>query len=322
MSRTKKSKILGGLLARVWPSNQDRIWNEHPKNIQEDLAPVLLVGLGTQKSASTTLSNQMASHSEICAPPIHEVHYWDQIREAQNPLPKRNFKSRIARLRRSLTSSFVPESNFDDDNVVRFRHYVDHLRYSGLDDHAAYHRFTHLYRENQKIVFDNTPAYALCSKDVIQEIFNAHPNVLFVASFRDPVDRLWSSCKEATKRLAISKDGQLALARTLFSDALHNHSSAIWRRGEYKRIVSSLLDVAGQDKCLFLSFEDIVQNKAGSKVAQFLHIDEKKFGPPIPANVAPSFFGELDAEQADRASRALKHEYDFLKELFHDPRGF
>lgn len=152
--------------------------------------PKLLICIGTQKAGTTWLSDYMRSRSDVHAPPVKEVHYFDArfmpkwcAKYEQEMLA--GFQAEVAALTMATCG----------DPAVQQRLAAMLLRFRMIADPREYMRFMNWGRRSASILFEATPDYAMVGREGFAAMRNMAEDVRLIFLIRNPADRFWSSLR-------------------------------------------------------------------------------------------------------------------------------
>lgn len=280
-----------------------------------------LIGVGAQKSATSWLADCLKKHPDIHMFPWKEAHYWDAI-----ALPNRNgvvkmIDERIRDGRRSLRAK-ISISLRMGRHATRNR--ALHLqRALALRDEPDYYKYRELlmigYR-GQQVVGEFTPAYAMLDRTMFRKMRCVHPNTKFVFLMRDPVSRHISSVKQLHADKEILKlDGGKATDRAFRSRCLllaREKTSAIYRRGDYKRTIEEL-EAAVEPASIFYGFyETIMSQSEMRRLARFVGVSGFSGDARQRVNAAKMSFSAEEEAFLASLTEALGGVYDFVRARF------
>jgi hypothetical protein len=115
-----------------------------------------------------------------------------------------------------------------------------------------------------------TPAYAMLSRERIEQIRSEFPALRLFYILRNPIDRAWSSALMALDRAEMTIE---EASDQWFID--HFHSQGSMRRGDYEACIRNWQSVYPREQLLVLRYETIAKNPRAllERVAGHLDID-------------------------------------------------
>jgi hypothetical protein len=155
-------------------------------------APVFL-GIGPRRTGSSWLYEVLHRTPGVWMPPVKELRYWDEIREAGGFAPewRRHAWHRLRTDAAAVRARLVPRSDPVSVDLAFDRRFVlgrpSDRWYRRLFDAAG----------DAEAAGDITPSYFHLRPDVIRAVAELLPDVRVVATLRDPLDRLWSAVVKA-----------------------------------------------------------------------------------------------------------------------------
>lgn len=141
------------------------------------------VGVDTQKSGTSWISDYLAGHPEIGFSPIKEVHFFDSIHSEVN----RDALRDRGRLRRHLHSLWAAKGFGPADRARLALRYMGVLRYRP----DSYRAFMALAARG-RLGGEFTPGYATLPEAGFAAIEATLSRPRYLAVFRNPADRFWS----------------------------------------------------------------------------------------------------------------------------------
>ncbi len=176
-------------------------------NIKNSVNPSFFFCIGSQKSGTTWLYNNLKQHPEIALPPrIKELRYFDEIEVGVKNNIKRLFSQHYldVRWRKKLKLGIMQIIKFSNltDNIWLIKYLMMKRSLSSIGEYKS--RLEEL-RKKRSYVGDISPGYALLSEHIIKEIYANFPNLKVIFILRNPVEKEWSLIRRRMKRGIIKK---------------------------------------------------------------------------------------------------------------------
>jgi len=275
----------------------------------------LLFGVGATKAGTSWLYRYLAGHPECHLRTIKELHFFDTLEEG-----------RLARAcqeldesRAALATSPLPSD--PERAAARQRRLADLADWSsalGTGDEAAYLAYLEGGRDDEPVVADITPAYALLPVERLRRMASLARNVRFVYLMRDPVERLWSHVRMIARRRAAEDADIPAKAERILARALKGKEDHIVERGDYRAVLSRLWAAVDPSQLFLAFYEELFSQAAVIRLCRFLGIA------PMPAECAlrvhEGVAVPMSAAQRAAAAEFLAPQYDFVADrLGHVP---
>lgn len=166
------------------------------------------------------------------------------------------------------------------------------------------------------MVGEITPNYALCSEMVFAEMAALAPNVRFVFIMRDPVSRLWSSCRHQLRaQIGLESATKNAVADRLL-EGLDNPSDVLIKLSRYDKTIETLESVIESEKIAYFFYETMFQEPEVKRLCDFLCITRSVADFNRRVNAKDDAAGEIPTEIARKARQALAPTYDYCKTKF------
>ncbi|GIX14862.1 MAG: hypothetical protein KatS3mg118_2821 [Paracoccaceae bacterium] len=273
----------------------------------------LMFGIGAQKAGTTWLYDYLSAHPDCHLPAEKEVHYFDVMRL---PSERGHLERRLARVRQLAAN--LPAEPGPGLAVAsrRLRRALDLIEvYSG--DGRHHDRYVdHLLAglEDQRIVGDITPSYAVLDRDGFAEMAALAPDVRFIFIMRDPVDRMWSAIRTQADAPGLSEAEFRARAIGIVDRFLREGRTRRSPRSDYVRTITELEAAVPRERILYLFYEDLFRVDSIEELCRFLGIA------PRPADFQrrsnPGRIFALDADRVIGLRDALMGQYEFVAERF------
>lgn len=170
--------------------------------------------IGSQKSGTTWLYDQLERHPQIWLPPIKELHYFDR------PTDKRLLNNIFST---KLKGKFVRSSLktlFEKGHVSWLIWFIFQRRCDSY--------YKGLFRPIKgQICGEVTPAYAMLNPDTIAHIAKFSPDLKLIYLLRNPIDRIWSQMNMFRRRSDTRGDISDEEVMAIKKDKLFGHTRYI-----------------------------------------------------------------------------------------------
>lgn len=267
--------------------------------------------IGAQKAGTTWLYDTLRQSPRVHFSPNKELHYFDVVAgKAQQVLDLR------MQAAKTLAQRLRPElGQINNANLQQLRDLTSLLTiYGGLPgDHRPYLDYLLDGYEEQDIVCDITPAYAILDRDTFADMGNIG-SAKFLFILRDPVERMWSQIRMATS-LANSTDTDfearcIARARMLIDT---NRLSRI-ERADYRRTITELEAAIPEQRIHYIFYETMFSQDTLCALSQFLGVPTLQGNPSHRANHGITAVLPDDMRAAFRSAFAVQ--YAFARDRF------
>lgn len=279
----------------------------------------LLYCVGAQRAGTSWLDAMFRGHSELHAPILKEVHYWDAIRPPHARWYPRKAGPELAwfrgasmweRVRRYHLRALVNGRAVERLLAARIGLYE-----APSPDHASYAALLLDGSRPGQVVVDNTPGYSLLGSDTFAEMAGvADARFLFV--MRDPVARLWSGIKH---RLRAGIDAGTVAPEAVaarFTEAVEAPDDPDLARSDYGRTIAALEAAVPKSRRLYLFHETLFSQAAYDRVTDFLGVARGRARPGREVNRSRAIDVRPDAAALARARERLAPVYDFVRGRF------
>ncbi|WP_172330749.1 sulfotransferase [Mangrovicoccus sp. HB161399] len=270
--------------------------------------------VGAQKGGTTWLGDYVAGHPQCYLPPMKECHFFD----TRYGFDMQARKVAINNMKRHLTSMLGTDNFRFGEKLLELQAAVQRAELFAPDDRglAAYLRLLTARAGAATHLCDFTPSYATCDRTVFGFMDSLADNARFVFIMRDPIDRLWSQARMASKNILNRNDGadfEKAAHRAL-KHYLGNYQAATLPRSNYMRTIAELEAAVPRDRIQYLFYETLFTDDAVRKFCDFAGID-----------FVPADFGHrsnegtgLDMPGSVRKllGEGLQVQYDFIRDRF------
>jgi hypothetical protein len=286
----------------------------------------MVFGVGAQKAGTSWLYEVLAQSPRCHFSPDKELHYFD----VWSGTERSHLKARM-RLLAERVAQLQQEPTHDNRIVLQRIAQLTALLsiHAGPQDPAHPHRH-HAYfgyllqgRQDQPVICDFTPSYALLATSTFAEMARIGPPDIparFVFVMRDPVDRMWSQMRMLETVEGTPGHG-LAAACAARVERMHA-SGRLPRveRADYRRTIRNLEAAVPRARIHYAFYETIfdparTQAQADALCA-FLGIAPvavdpgRRVNPGAPAAIPP--------RTADLLRRAYAPQYAFVRDRFAD----
>lgn len=201
--------------------------------------------IGSQKSGTSWLYQQLRWHPEIWMPPIKELHYFDHVYCPEN----RSWTTwHIQQSARKILQDYLGQAKTVDFAYVR---YIATLAAQPLFTEAWYRRAFHRKAAQGKVLGDITPEYCAIGDDGIAYVKSLLGDVKLMWLIRDPVQRALSQLRMNIERRGLA--GQMTDAKWLELAK----APEIVGRGDYVDYIPRWERQFSRDGILFLPFGHI-----------------------------------------------------------------
>jgi len=240
-----------------------------------------------------------------------ELHYFDVI----TGKAKQVFDIRI-RAAQTLAQRLVPQLGHHNlQNLRHLRNLTDLLAIytSEPGDHTSYLNYLLEDYQNQPVICDITPAYAILDRDVFSQMGQIG-RAKFIFILRDPIDRMWSQIRMAIKTK--NPDGKLyqdaCIARA--HQLIETNRLGNIERADYRRTITQLEAVIPKDRIKYLFYERLFQPSTMNEICAFLGIARLPTNPERYSNLGTSAPLPDDIQTAFRS--AFAPQYAFIQNRF------
>lgn len=267
-------------------------------------APVLMFGVGAAKSGTSWLYRYLADHPDCHLRTIKELHFFDARDLGNRDWYLRDLSRKAEALERRIAADEGPAPA---DEIIRLADLKLYARVLEKGETDGYLAFLMEEREEERLVGDITPGYALLSEETLREMAGLHGDVRFVYVMRDPVARLWSHVRMVARRRA---RGDLRRQAGRILDAvLLGGEPQIADRGDYRGTVGRLRAAVAPEKLFLCTYEELFDGATLARLCAFLGIAERQ-GRPARVNAGARI--DMTAVQKQRAAAWLRPQYDFV----------
>lgn len=242
----------------------------------------LFLGIGAQKCGTSWLNAVLSCHPD-CLIREGEMHYFDTMYDAQEI---RQLNRRIRALRRAV-DAMQPATGAAIAGPVGEIARLGRLLSVYTGDGTDHSRYFHYILEGfarHRVVGDITPSYGVLDRAGFSAMAQAAPDTRMIFVMRDPVDRLWSSAKQAYAQPGMSDD-DLYRRCLLYAERVGGRSHD--RKLARSRFETTLanIDACAPDRTLVLFYEALFCQSTLDRICAFLGISPitADFGTPVNA---------------------------------------
>ncbi|MHA7874964.1 sulfotransferase family protein [Roseivivax sp.] len=237
----------------------------------------MLFVIGAQKAGTTFLHQALAQTPEVHLPPVKELHYFD-IRRGCGKLTFAARARELARAADALELAGPAPARLERARAAAALIAMQSGAPAGTqspDRHAAYLTYLAEGHAGARYIADITPAYAVLPAADFADMASIGA-ARFVFVLRDPVARMWSQLRMATR----AELGPGAPAATLAASARARAEALIRsgrlprvERADYARTLGALDRAVPRARQHILFYEDLVRDaRAFGALCDFLEI--------------------------------------------------
>ncbi|MEH6567432.1 MAG: sulfotransferase [Halioglobus sp.] len=270
------------------------------------------VGIGAAKSGTSWLADYLSGHPDVAMSPIKELHYFDA---RYCPEFCGHWDKEWAAVRDKLKARSLTDQSEELKEKLR----CVTLRLEMIQQPQKYKQyFDALVTDSHRAYGEITPSYSLLPVSGFAAIKALYPDAKFVFLMRDPVDRYLSQIKFIQRLRSVQGKQPLAGfdANDKALDLLSNPEYV--NRGDYRRTIEALLEVAGEDDVCVLFYEHLFaassQEHELRKLCEFLSV------PFRPADISTRINAGDVLQFDDEVKVAIRTHfastYDFVEEKY------
>lgn len=279
--------------------------NRFPQNAR------MVFCIGAQKAGTTWLFDTLRQSQQVHFSRNKELHYFDVIAGKA----KQVFDIRV-RAVSTLAQRLVPQLGPRNlQNLRQLRDLTDLLAIYTCErgDHSSYLDYLLENYQNQPVICDITPAYAVLDQGIFKEMGQIG-SAKFIFILRDPIDRMWSQIRMAIKTEnpedQTFQDACIARANRLIESGRLGNIE----RADYLGTITQLEAAIPQDRIQYLFYETLFQPTTMNGLCTFLGIDRLPVDPGNRSNLGTPTPLPPDIRAAFRA--ALAPQYAFIRDRF------
>lgn len=275
--------------------------------------PTVLFVTGAAKAGTSWLYRYLRNHPDCHLRSIKELHFFDSVALGSVDARKERLTERLTHLQDRFEEAELHKLAEIGTEIADINAWLDVLNYDG-DRAEAYLAYLHGGREDEKLIGDVTPAYALLSAEELEAMANLSPEVRFIYIMRDPVERLWSHIRMEVARRDPASEADFRAARRLLRAVIAGKEPEIAARGDYCSAIEKL-KVAVDPRRVLLAFTEEMFSASGMRtLCAFLGIDY--VGPEIERVVHAGPDLLMRSRQRAAARNWLAPQYDYIEQLF------
>ncbi|MBE3638731.1 sulfotransferase [Mangrovicoccus algicola] len=272
--------------------------------------------IGAQKGGTTWLGDYVAAHPQCFLPNMKECHFFD----TRYGFDMQARKVAINNMKRMLEAMQAADSFQFGQKLTELQAAAARAELFTPDDRglATYIRLLTARAGTATRLCDFTPSYATCDRTVFGYMNSLSDDARFVFILRDPIDRLWSQARMASKNLLNRNQGAdfEKAAHKALRHYLGNYDAASLPRSNYRRTITELEAAVPRDRIQYLFYETLFSDAAVRQFCDFAGIA------PMPAD-----FGhrsnegkrlEMPASIRRKLAEGLGGQYDFIRARFGD----
>lgn len=267
--------------------------------------------IGAQKAGTTWLYDALRRSDQVHFSRNKELHYFDVIAgKAQQVFDMRVQATSI------LAKRLTPQlGKRNCENLRQLRDLTDLLEIytSEAGDHSAYLNYLLEGYENHPVVCDITPAYAILDREIFAQMGQIG-SAKFIFILRDPVARMWSQIRMATKAAlpppVSFQDACIARAQQLIKTGRLPKIE----RADYQRTITELEAAIPTERIKYLFYEDMFNPASMNNLCNFLKIEPIETDPETHSNlgISASMPDNIRADFCD----AFSPQYAFIHDRF------
>ena len=187
-------------------------------------------------------------------------------------------------------------------------------------DHDAYLAYLSAGRGTRRVIGDITPSYALLGAEDYALMNRIAPQSRFVFLMREPVSRLWSSCRMQARRSGARTDTPEeyhAAALKRFDNTLAGKRPDSAARCDYARTLTELYTAIPAEQVFVGFFENLFDADYIKRITDCLGIAPLTTG--LSKVVHRGVDSKLDAARKARAREWLSGQYTFVSDFVDEP---
>ncbi|WP_171060803.1 sulfotransferase [Poseidonocella sp. HB161398] len=232
----------------------------------------VLYCVGAQKGGTTWLADYVADHPECYLPPMKECHFFD----TRYGFDMQARKVALNNMKRQLNAMLAADNFQFGQKLTELQAATRRAELFAPDDRglAAYIQLLTGRSGGASRLCDFTPSYATCDRTVFGFMNSLAEDARFVFIMRDPIDRLWSQARMASKNILARHEGVdfEAAAHKALKHYLGNYDAATLPRSNYMRTIRELEAAVPRAQILYLFYEDLFTEASVRKFCDFAGI--------------------------------------------------
>lgn len=269
--------------------------------------------VGATRAGTSWLYRYLHEHPDCHMRSVKELHYFDSRDETARYQQVVAFERRLSNFRAKLATENRAWARANLSRRVDDMTELLEVLQAKTGGDQLYLEYLHRGREQQVIVGDLTPAYALLPEEGLAKMLALAPDAKFIYMMRDPVERMWSHVRmQAHRNLTPDVTIELKSKRIMNRTLRKGMETHIPERGDYRAAISKLRAVIPQDQ-LWIGFAEALFAEDGHKaIADFLGIAPLEGYASPAVHSSPSVLLS-DAQRAE-AGAFLADQYDYVEE--------
>lgn len=276
--------------------------------------PTVLYVIGAAKSGTSWLYRYLRNHPDCHLRSIKELHFFDRAVVGVTERYRERMQERLRDLQAKFADADAEHLAHIGAEIADIKDWLDVLDRDG-DKIEAYLSYLHGGgREDERLIGDVTPAYALLSVEEMQTMARLGPDTRFIYIMRDPVERLWSHVRMEVARRHPAEVKNFRVGRRLMRRVLEGKETQITDRGNYSATVEKLKKAVDPQRVLLAFTEEMLSTSGMRTICAFLGI--RYVEPDVDRRVHEGPELNLRPGQRDAARELLAPQYDYVEQLF------
>jgi len=207
-----------------------------------------VLGIGTQRSGTTWLWNNLIEHPDFFVPRYKELDYLSQ--RGQVPKPER------LKVRRAQLSALLDAQRRGEPDEPGLIEWFTRFAMAERNDDDWYASLFHGVPAD-RLAVDFSPSYAQMDDTQVAHAHALMPRARIVLMLRDPIDRAWSQLH------FLASIGRAPTIRTPADFQRWCHSAGVAQYHAYPSILQRWRRAFGQDNVLVFFYEDVQTDPMG-----------------------------------------------------------
>jgi hypothetical protein len=278
--------------------------------------PIIMIGIGAQKSGTSWLYHQLRAHPDCYLRAIKERHYFDKVMVGGGMADYRRWlRDEAADWRGRVRDA--PRNPWSRRVLGEFNEARRAFSWPFSLVRPGDATYLHLLLKGwsgQQIAGEFTPAYATLPPAAFSRMMALAPDVRLIYVLRDPVARVWSAVRMALRKDPASRAAPDRAARHLVQKFLAGKSAPVTARSDYAATLGALAQQVEPGRYGVFVFDDLVQPGGLRPVTDFLGIPPLTAAAEVRRNEGPKL--ELDPVLRARLRRHLQPQYDAVERHF------